>query len=737
MNEPLAHSAKPERGVPVQTYRDHILAVRRRAVENARRCTAFRGAAWPEFEICAEWAASYHDLGKLLPENQAVLRATGRREALPAPHADAGTAYLMSQRQRESGIAVWSHHAGLPNIEGERARQYRPPEAPFRDERVRAAVDRVMAELLEQHQAIAGGNPAAAELAWQPRSGLSRRLLLSCLVDADHSDTAAHEGSECEGIAPGGRWAERLAKLDEYVERLSERGGDRDEYRAGVYQASRRASHEDRFVACDSPVGSGKTTAVMAHLLRAAAERGLRHVFVVLPYTNIIRQAVEVYQSAVVLEGEDPEQVVAAHHHQAEFSDPELRHMTTLWRAPIIVTTAVQFFETLGGNRPAVLRKLHELPGSVVMIDEAHAAMPVHLWPFMWGQLEELAQEWGCRFVLASGSLARFWTLPQVNPQTPRIPYLTPAELRKGGMEAERKRVEYRRCEAPLTAAELVRRAREAQGPRLVVLNTVQSAAVVARAARQEGCEVEHLSTALCPRDRAGILRRVTERLREDPNGDWMLVATSCVEAGVDLDFATAFRERARAASLVQVGGRVNRHGKRQGAVVWDFVTNDRLLNRHPDFEASALVVNELFQEDLWKGMDTTELMTEALRRELVQRSADSKIRKLRESESAGQYVDVASLTRLITGDTRMVVVDSRLRAELEEGKRRRGVRWRDLLAGSVQLWLRRIAGFDLPGIAGMEGVYAWEYEYDPEFLGIMAGALRLIEGDTAGYVLL
>jgi hypothetical protein len=86
-----------------------------------------------------------------------------------------------------------------------------------------------------------------------------------------------------------------------------------------------------------------------------------------------------------------------------------LRYFTTLWECPIIVTTSVQFFETLAACRTARLRKQHQLPGSAVFIDEAHAAVPIHIWPFMWSQALELAENWSCRFVLGSGSLARFW----------------------------------------------------------------------------------------------------------------------------------------------------------------------------------------------------------------------------------------------------------------------------------------------------------------------------------------
>ena len=117
-----------------------------------------------------------------------------------------------------------------------------------------------------------------------------------------------------------------------------------------MYDACRAAKIESPLRACDAPVGSGKTTAVMAYLLQVAQKRGLRHIFIVLPYTNIIKQSVEVYREALVLPGERTEDVVAEHHHQADFEDVSLRQLATLWRAPVIVTTAVQFFETLASG---------------------------------------------------------------------------------------------------------------------------------------------------------------------------------------------------------------------------------------------------------------------------------------------------------------------------------------------------------------------------------------------------
>lgn len=161
-----------------------------------------------------------------------------------------------------------------------------------------------------------------------------------------------------------------------------------------MYECCRDAAPHAGIVSCDAAVGSGKTTAVMAHLLRVAERKKLRHIFVVLPYTNIMQQSVDVYRRALALPDENASAVVAEVHHRAEFEGAELREMSALWDAPVTVTTAVQFFETLAGNMPARLRKLHELAGSAVFIDEAHASIPIALWPQTWRWLRELERDW-------------------------------------------------------------------------------------------------------------------------------------------------------------------------------------------------------------------------------------------------------------------------------------------------------------------------------------------------------
>jgi CRISPR-associated endonuclease/helicase Cas3 len=736
--EPLAHSGRVARGLDPQAYADHILNVKGLASRQIRAALRYRTAAEPVFEGSIAWASEFHDLGKLEPENQTVLR-TKERGRLTVNHVDAGVAHLSAVGQREAAIAVYGHHIGLCDIPAEIAKEQRscndPAQAACRDYNIKIATDAILPQLVSQHRRAVPGNPPARSKLKRQFTGLERRFLLSCLVDADHTDTARHYGDQPDLSAGTSRWEERLAALNRYVGDLGSDSGSRAILRSQIYQACRSATSDHLIWACDSPVGSGKTTAIMAYLLQAAINLGLRHIFVVLPYTNIVQQSVDVYRKALVLPGEDPEKIIAAHHHQAEFKSADLRFLTTLWDCPIIVTTAVQFFETLGTNQTPRLRKLHQLPGSAVFIDEAHAAMPIHLWPFMWEQVKCLARDWSCRFVLGSGSLAKFWENPRIlgEGKTEAIPSMIPDDIRAASSIFEQSRVAYRSRPGALTMAALCDWIQATTGPRLVVLNTVQSAAVVANELRRRGVSTLHLSTALAPIHRKVILRLVRLRLKTKPQLDWVLVATSCVEAGVDISFATAFRERCRAASLVQIGGRVNRHGERYEGLVWDFIVNDPLLTVHPDFKHSRDVVEDIFRKGMW-DRDLTTLMTYALEQEFKRQSGEQKIAELFQQEGVGSYPHVAELTRLINSDTRLVVIDPRLISAIGEGAH---IDRRELLGHSVQLWSSKIRQLALNQIGYDSELYAWEYDYDPKFLGIMAGVLKMnqVERDSYAFV--
>lgn len=740
---PLAHSARPAKGIPAQSYPEHIANVLRCADEAMIRAQAYR-LGGPDAKLLAaiRWAGAFHDLGKLVPENQAVLKAYDGGKLL-VPHEDAGAAHCINQGQQAAAWVIAQHHSGLKNFSDEdskgRLGAQNPASASFRNPTVKLDTDARLGSLVSRHMQICAPAEFTSKRVGVPgRTPWDMRLLMSCLVSGDHGDTARHYQQEPAVEAPAPRWEERLAALDKYVGELASHSGARNDLRQSVYSACRLASPDTPIWACDAPVGSGKTTAIMAYLLQAAIALKLRHIFVVLPFTNIVNQSVKVYRKALALPDENPAAVVAAHHHAMEFETPTLRALTTTWTSPIIVTTAVQFFETLAASATPRLRKLHALPGSAVFIDEAHAAMPLFLWPYMWGHLDTLSSRWKCRFVLGSGSLPRFWENSRLFSQgSSSIPSMLSTELAETGNKGEKKRVSVKTCPRTHTLESLCTWICSFPGARLLVMNTVQSAAVVARKLRDDGITTLHLSTALSPHDRESVLNRAHEFLTpgKQPTDGWVLVATSCIEAGVDVSFDIAFRERSSVSSLIQIGGRVNRHGNSDIAgVVWDFVTSDRWFSRNPALDRSIRVVQQAFAQGRWK-MTLTDLMTWAIAEEWKQWAKTKEVGELMRLENEREFESVSEKAKLIDEDRALAVVDAALANEIRRG---RYVSQSRLSQGSVSIRRTVLERVAPNPIAGEHELYAWpEGEYDSEFLGIMQYVLKLEDYDRAKLALI
>ena len=735
---PLAHSAPNADRTP-QLYSDHIQGALAIASENARAISAHM----PQRDLAARLLSTvvdgttYHDLGKLDLENQAALRR-GRQARLPWDHVDAGVANLMNAGARTAAWIVRAHHApGLP-ANADHFNRLEPNARRLRGGRrsgpggeqsdaITERIDRTLADLLLAHDLELGHHlPTKA----RTTHGLFMRLALSCLVDADHSNSASYEqGWLCPPtVRP--RWKERLLRLDSYVACLPKEGV-RQADREAFYKACREGLIETSLATCEGPVGIGKTTAVMAWLLRRAIASGARRLFVVAPYTTILSQTAKTLRSALLLPDETnlADAVVAEHHHRADFTAIESRDLAVLWRAPIVLTTGVQFFETLASCEPAQLRKFHGLPGSVIFIDEAHAALPAPLWRQNWAWIRELAKEWGCSFVFASGSLARVWEESEIvgEENAIRLPDIIPSALSARLVKAEHTRVRYRTLGR---IVDPVRAILETSGPRLAIFNTVQTAAVIADRLRKSGTDVLHLSTALCPTDRDRILNDVKRRL--DPlstyQSNWTLVATSLVEAGIDLSFRTALRERFSTASLIQVGGRANRHGENDYGEVLDFQLNaDQAMTSHPGSRCSASVLERFFKEGRLSDIsDPASLVTSALREETRDDHGKTGLQLALAESIAHDYPEVAKLGRLIDADTALVAVDKKLILALAQGIQ---IKTRDLLAGSVQLWSKKIDFFGLTPLPTRPGVHIWPHPYDKDFLGYMEGALAFQSG--------
>ena len=721
-----AHS--PKDGFPAQRYQEHIEGVLELVRQFAGEVAKYAVKDGKLLFDNSEPGAFFHDLGKLDEQNQSVLSGEVEAGRLPINHADAGAAYLLDEMINAiiPAIVVYSHHKGLPNFSEESIRG----ESMFRNPGVKAYVDDALKKYVEIHHNVFGDSSLPDTAMPIGDMSIYLRLVLSILVDGDHTNTAMHYGKYPKQLPDVKlKPLERLDQLDNYVSKLGDHTSERSQLRTKMYEDCRNAEINDPISFCDSPVGTGKTTAVMAHLLAQASKRGLRRIFVVLPFTNIIEQSVRVYRECLVLPGEKPEEVVAELHHRADFENKDLRHLTALWRAPIIVTTAVAFFETLASNRPSSLRRLHELPGSAIFVDEAHAALPASLLPIAWRWIERYADEWTCYWVLASGSLNKFWQIEEIA-QTPReIPSIVSEPVRNSLSQFEVRRIEYKKDLTPKSIDGFCDWINQSPGPRIVILNTIQSAAVIANRYKERfGQEcVEHMSTALLSNDRETTLERVKERLKSPTDVNWTLVATSCVEAGVDFSFRTGFRELASLTSLLQASGRVNRSGEYGIAEMNTFfLAENKHLKSNPGLKNAASVLRDFIEEDI--SIEPI-LTTRAISRELKMYGSHPMSKKMLDNESNKNFLFVNDNFRVIDGKTSITVVDKTIANEIRSGY----IDWQSLQQNSIQIADYKLQKLGIPKIS--EEIYQWNLGYD-DFLGYMAGVLDVLSFEDEDYIM-
>lgn len=711
----LAHSAR--KGRREQTYREHICGVTSKTFGNLAELVPYISEERTKsYGAILAPAAAFHDLGKLNSEDQDVLAGRKKAAHLPVEHRDAGVKHLLGDElERPEATLVYAHHwPGLPDLAEQKVSI-----APFRFSEAISDSDANLRSYLRMHSQALDRPTDYVEPTRMRLTSLEYRILLSCLVDADYCDTSG----ECPDVSET-RWEERLQKLDQYVDLLPEEDAQQDlgrnRLRSVLYNSCKSASVDSVIEYCDSPVGSGKTTAVMAHMLRTAKEHHLRRIFIVLPYTSIISQTVEVLRKAIVLDGEDPQEIVAEHHHQADFERVELRHLASTWMPRVIVTTAVQFFETLASNQPAKLRKLHQLPGSGIILDEYHASLPIRLMPPAWKWLTELTAQWGCRVCMCSATAVKFWENPifQKQSQQTALP-LIPIDLSTELNSFEQSRIAFNAWGGNVPhfggMPELAVYLKGFHGSRIVVLNTVQSAAVFAKYLKAHGSDVLHLSSALTPGDREHTIQEIKRRLAPENSyqDDWTLVATSCVECGMNFSFHYGFCELRSLQSYIQLGGRVRRNSEAEygDASLTAFTIVDDSFSVNHGFSDSMNVFTKMILSKTLSGISPTEAVTRAFRDEC--KTSGNLSERVCKNDRQKQFCAVAREFRVIDDDTVTVVASQSLAARIRSGEI---VSSRDIQRGSVNLRASTCKRLELPDD---ELPALSELQYD-SFLGYM-----------------
>lgn len=517
---------------------------------------------------------------------------------------------------------------------------------------------------------------------------LDVRLLFSCLVDADFLDTESHfkAGPEGKRLRPAGpslqtHLPDALACLDRYMARTAsspQRSSDVVRQVRGELweQATAAATREHRgLFTLTAPTGSGKTLAMLQFALRHAQRHGLRRIVLAVPYLSIIEQTARIYRDVFA---DLPDNFVLEHHSLAGLgpetacsdSEPTSHHgdqdrqrrlLAENWDAPIVLTTNVQLLESLFSNRPGSCRKLHRLMDAVILFDEAQS-LPQGLTVPTLAALSHLSQASSSSIVFATATQPAFDHLDAaVSTYAPSG--WKPKEI--VGVHASmferlaRVKVEWpedgQRTHWDTLADKLAD-----QKQVLCIVNLKRHAHELADALNgMDG--LLHLSTNLCTSHRREVLTQVRLRLNPTDPQPCRLVATQCIEAGVDVDFPVVYRALAPLEAIAQAAGRCNREGRlRSGRVVvfepeGKSTDTDAWRGNYPNFNywQAAAVTRSLGAVDINDPAAYRryyQKLFDLARPELQNKALDEALRSL-------DFPKVAELYRLIDTDAIQVVV--------------------------------------------------------------------------------
>lgn len=380
------------------------------------------------------------------------------------------------------------------------------------------------------------------------------RMLYSCLVDADYLDTEAFMSPVTR--AEYDPLPELLQRLQTYIVPWFPAKNQLNEYRCQILEQCLQAATSPRGVfSLTVPTGGGKTVSSLAFALKHAVEHGMDRVIYVIPYTSIIEQNAKVFRDIL------GEKNVIEHHCNAQFDSsdelsdvkPRQRLAAENWDAPVIVTTAVQFFESLYSNLPSKCRKLHNIANSVIIFDEAQMIPGCQLKPCV-GAIANLVSHFRSTAILCTATQPVLGDLIQHFCPDLSVKEICP-QIRQSYENF--RRVTYR--DGGKLSNEALAEQLAAKKHVLCIVNTRKLAQDLFNLLPEDGRF--HLSTLMYPKHRTEILDTIRERLRTGL--PCRVVSTSLIEAGVDVDFPSVYRQMTGLDSLVQAAGRCNREGKR------------------------------------------------------------------------------------------------------------------------------------------------------------------------------
>jgi CRISPR-associated endonuclease/helicase Cas3 len=440
--------------------------------------------------------------------------------------------------------------------------------------------------------------PLGNEQAGDPgRFALWVRMLFSALVDADFLDTeafmnppqAAQRNGAPSMAALHATCTQHLAAFAERTAAAGLADTPVNRQRAAVLQQCRsKAGLPPGVFSLTVPTGGGKTLSSLAFALAHAEKHGLRRVVMAIPFTSIIEQTAQVFRQVFApLAAQGFGDVVVEHHSNADSADGRETARSRLacenWDAPLIVTTNVQLFESLFARRTSRCRKLHRLQNSVLVLDEAQTLPPEFLQPIV-DVLRYLVRDYGVTVLLCTATQPVLNRSTSVNAQRGLQRGLTAQGVgvteiidQPEALYAALERVEVRlpaNLNQPTPWPELADELAQEDAVLAIVSRRADACELYQLLKSRCGSEgLWHLSALMCAQHRSDALAQIKAALvarrealaRGEAAAPVRVVATSLVEAGVDVDFPVVYRALAGLDAIAQAAGRCNREGRLAG----------------------------------------------------------------------------------------------------------------------------------------------------------------------------
>lgn len=418
------------------------------------------------------------------------------------------------------------------------------------------------------------------------------RMIYSAVVDADFQETETY----MRGQKPRGGYADIQTlseKLNKHLRRFENPKTDINRKRTETLKACvEKAAEPPGFFKLTVPTGGGKTLSSMAFALNHARQHGLQRIIYVIPFTTIIEQNAKVFKAIL------GEENVLEHHSNFDWEQKQrqsddstnsayakLKLAAENWDIPIVVTTNVQFFESLFANKSSRCRKLHNIARSVIIFDEAQMLPREYMKP-------AISAVW--ELVTNYGASAVFCTATQPNLEKFLPPGTPVMELAPNPQDLFDfyKRVEVKNL-GTLTDADLADRL-NGHDQVLCIVNTRRHASGLFQMLKGEGNY--HLSTLLCPAHRKQKIDEIRTRLENKQ--PCRVVSTTVMEAGIDLDFPVGYRALTGLDSINQAAGRVNRNMHNKVSDLFVFEPKSELIKKTPRYIAQAVEVCRMVLRD-------------------------------------------------------------------------------------------------------------------------------------------